>query len=96
MSWLRGSPKGKEKALFRTHRPSFRSPEWEVGRVVQHEGRVYRVTRWEELRPVRLRRGGSVGEWEVWGRQLSKEEMRPEIIDAAERILGGEGRDVAE
>ena len=57
---------------------------------MQCEGRLYRVTRWEELRPVRLRRGGSVGEWEIWGRELSKEEMRRELLDAAERIKGGD------
>ncbi|MBN1319253.1 MAG: hypothetical protein JXA87_00285 [Thermoleophilia bacterium] len=92
MGWLRGLSRSKEKALFRTHKPPFRSPDWEVGRTVQHEGKVYRVTRWEELRPVRLRRGGSVGEWEVWGRELSKDEMRREMIDEAERVLGDRGQ----
>ena len=61
-----------------------------MGQVVQNEKALYRVTRWDELRPVPLRRGGSVGEWEVWGRELSKEEMRRELLDAAERIKGGD------
>jgi len=54
--------KPREKALFRTHRPPFKTPEWAVGAVVQHQGALYRVTRWQELRPVPLNRGGSVGE----------------------------------
>jgi hypothetical protein len=73
--------------LFLTHRPPFRSEEWAVGKVVQHEGRLYRVTRWMELRPVLLERGGSVGQWEVWGKKLSRRQMRREILDAAERML---------
>ena len=80
----------REKALFSTHQPPFRSPEWAVGQVVQHDGRLYRVTRWAELAPVYLRRGGSVGEWEVWGKRLSNQEMRQEVLDAAERIKGGD------
>jgi len=36
-----------------------------------------------------------VGEWEVWGRQLSKDEMRQEMVDAAERILGDRDQGVA-
>lgn len=58
---------------------------------MQHDGIMYRVTRWEELRPVLLERGGSVGEWEIWGERLSKGEMRRELLDAAERIKGGDG-----
>lgn len=83
MGWLRG----REKPLFRTHQPPFRSKEWAVGQVVQHEGGLYRVTRWMELRPVLLERGGSVGEWEVWGRRLSGRQVRKELVDAAERML---------
>ncbi len=83
MAWHRK----REKALFRTHRPPFRSPEWAVGRVIQHEGALYRVTRWVELRPVPLERGGSVGEWEVRGERLSDEEIRQSLLDAAERML---------
>mgnify|MGYP000851220669 FL=1 len=79
--------KAREKALFRTNRSPFSSPEWAVGRVVQHGGALYRITRWEELRPVPLNRGGSVGEWQVWGRKLTDEEMRQELLEAAERML---------
>jgi hypothetical protein len=86
-------PSRREKALFRTHQPLFNSPEWAVGKVVQHDGRLYRVTRWEELPPVHLERGGSVGEWEIWGKMLSDEEMRQEVLDAAERIKGGDSRE---
>jgi len=80
--------KPREKALFRTHRPPFKTPEWAVGAVVQHQGALYRVTRWQELRPVPLNRGGSVGEWQVWGKRLLDEEMRQGLLDAAERLLG--------
>jgi hypothetical protein len=77
----------KERRLFSTHEPAFRSPALAVGQVVQHEGRVYRVTRWAELRPVALERGGSVGEWEVWGRRVSERQLRREVVGAAEAIL---------
>ncbi len=83
MGWLNR----REKLLFVTHRPPFRSEEWAVGEVVQQEGRLYRVTKWVELRPVLLERGGSVGQWEVWGRRLSGRQMRRELLDAAERML---------
>ncbi len=86
MRWFK---KGEE-ALFRTHQAPFQSPEWAVGRVVQHQERLYRVTRWVELPSVLLERGGSVGEWEVWGRRLSGREMRAEVLDAAERIKDGD------
>jgi hypothetical protein len=58
-----------------------------VGQVVPHEGELYRVTRWVELRPVFLERGGSVGQWEVWGRGLSDREVREEVSRAADRML---------
>ena len=32
--------------------------------------------------------GRSVGEWEIWGRPLSKREMREETLGATQRILG--------
>lgn len=86
MRWF----KRQERALFRTHQPPFKSQEWAVGRVLQHEGHLFRVTRWVELDPVSLNRGGSVGEWEVWGVRLSDEEMRREVLGAAERIKGGD------
>jgi hypothetical protein len=80
----------RERLLFTTHQPPFRVPEWEVGRVVAHRGRLYRVSRWVELRPVTLERGGSVGQWEVWGRRITDRQIRREVVDAAEAILQGE------
>jgi len=75
---------------LRTHEPPSRQPAWEVGQLVQQEGRFYRVSRWAELRPVLLERGGSVGEWEVWGRRVSDREVRRELEKAADQMLGGE------
>lgn len=83
MRWLRR----RERLLFRTHEPPFRNPAWAVGQLLEHEGRLYRVTRWVELRPVPLERGGSVGEWEVWGRPVSDRELRDEVDKAADQIL---------
>jgi hypothetical protein len=77
----------RERLLFYSHEPPFRSPAWTVGQVLQHEGRLYPVTRWVELRPVTLERGGSVGQWEVWGRRLPNRQIRREIVSAAEAIL---------
>jgi hypothetical protein len=54
---------------------------------LEHEGRLFRVTRWVELRPVLLERGGSVGQWEVWGRRMSGRQIRREIVRAAEAML---------
>jgi hypothetical protein len=85
VGWLRR----REQLLFRTHEPPFREPAWAVGQLLQHEGRLYRVTRWVELRPVLLERGGSVGEWEIWGRRMSDREVRRELAQAAERMLTG-------
>lgn len=78
----------KERHLFDTHEPEFNSPSWAVGRIVEHEDRFYRVTRWVELPPVALDRGGSVGQWQVWGRRISERQMRREVVSAAEAILG--------
>jgi hypothetical protein len=78
----------RERVLFQTHQPPFRSPSWAAGQVLQHEGRFYRVTRWVELRPVALERGGSVREWQLWGRRVSDRQMRREVVSAAEAILG--------
>lgn len=77
----------RERLLFTTHEPPSRAPAWNVGRVVEHDGELYRVTRWEELAPVALDRGGSVGQWEVWGRRISDRQIRREVVDAAEAIL---------
>jgi hypothetical protein len=83
--WLRG----RERLLFRTHEPPFREPAWAVGELLQHEGRLYRVSRWVELRPVPLERGGSVGAWEIWGRRVSARRLRKELAGAADRVLTG-------
>jgi hypothetical protein len=73
--------------LFTTHDPPSRTADLAVGQVVEHEGRLYRITLWEELPPVPLERGGSVGEWAVWGRRISARRLRREVVDAAEAIL---------
>lgn len=80
----------RERPLFRTHEPPFRNLAWAVGQLLQHEGRLYRVTRWVELPAVLLERGGSVGEWEIWGRRVSYRELRKELLGAADRILDRE------
>lgn len=84
MRWWRSK---RERRLFRTHEPPFRAVQWAVGELVDHKGRVYRVTRWVELRPVRLVRGGSVSEWEVWGRPVSGTELADEVTRTAEQLL---------
>jgi hypothetical protein len=76
----------KEVPLLRTYQPPFRAVDLAVGQVVQHEGRLYRVTRWVDLPTLQLQRGGAVSEWEIWGRRLSDDEMRAELLSAAERI----------
>jgi hypothetical protein len=81
----------RERVLFRTHQPPFRAPQWVVGALVDHEGTLYRITRWRELRPVTLERGGSVQEWEVLGRKASGKEVRDELANGAESLLRDEG-----
>lgn len=71
---------GGERPLFRSHRPAFQEPARQVGRVVEHDGRLYRITRRVEQQRVRLGRGGSVEEWEIWGRPVSDSELR-ETLD---------------
>ncbi len=86
----------RERLLFVRHKPQSRSPACAVGQVLEHQGSLYRVTRWAESRPVALERGGSVGQWEVWGRRVSDRQIRRELVSAAEAFLddsqGGEGR----
>jgi len=86
MRWFRQ----KEQLLLVSTEPPFRKPEWAEGRLMGHEGLPYRVTRWVERRPVLLERGGSVQQWEVWGRRVSDRELRDELNDAAERMLAEE------
>jgi hypothetical protein len=79
--------RAEERVLFATHRPEFQCPEWAVGQVVSHEGGVFRVTRWVELGRVPLARGGSVTEWQVWGRPVRTRELEEDVGREAERIL---------
>jgi hypothetical protein len=77
--------------LFRTHESPFGNPALSVGRILHHEGELYRVTRWVELRPVLLERGGSVGEWEVWGRKVSDKEIEGELEALADQMTDCDG-----
>ncbi len=86
-------PFNRESVLFRTKRPPFRVPEWAVGALVEHKGKLYRVTRWRELPPLTLERGGSVSEWEVIGRRASGREVREELAKGAESLLRREDTD---
>jgi len=78
---------GGETALLRTHRPEFQDPDRALGALVDHEGGLYVVTRWVELPSVPLSRGGSVREWEVFGRPADPAAVERAIERAAERIL---------
>jgi hypothetical protein len=80
----------RERVLFTSLDPPYRRPEWAVGSVVGHKGAPYRITRWVECDPVRLRRGGSVRQWQVWGRRVSDKELREELDGVTARILSGE------
>jgi hypothetical protein len=77
----------RDRLLFNTHEPPFRAAQWAVGQLIDHKGRVFRVTRWVELRPVALERGGSVGEWQIWGRPVSDKELQNEVDEIAGRLL---------
>lgn len=87
MPWSRQ----RERLLFISRDPAFQRPEWAPGQLIDHEGAIFRVTRWEERRPIRLRRGGSVREWEIWGRRVPDSELREELDEAARRLLSPEG-----
>ena len=76
-----------ERPLLLTHRPPFQDPDHAVGRVVEFEGELYRVTRWVELPKVSLARGGSTPEWQLWGRRATEAEVAAEIESAARLIL---------
>ncbi len=78
---------GGETALFRTHRAEFQDPDNAVGALVDHQGVVFVVTRWVELPSVPLSRGGSVREWEIFGRPADPEDVARVVERAAERIL---------
>ena len=87
MAWLFN----RERVLFHTHQAPFRAPQWAVGALVEHEGTLYRITKWKELRPISLVRGGSVFEWEVLGRKASGKEVREELARSAQSLLRDEG-----
>lgn len=76
-----------EISLFRTHQPEFQDPDRAVGSLVDHEGTLYVVTRWIELPRVPLNRGGSVREWEVFGRPADPAEVDAVVGEAAELLL---------
>lgn len=79
-----------EVRLFRTHQPEFQDPGRSVGSLVDHDGVLYVVTRWVELPRVPLNRGGSVREWEVFGRAADPSEVEALVGEAAEKILAEE------
>lgn len=89
--WLRGEA-GGERLLFVTHVPEFQAPQWRSGEFVDHQGEVFLVTRWVEGRRVPLDRGGSVREWEVWGRPVVPQEVGSAVEVAAQRVLAEEAR----
>ena len=76
-----------DTALFRTHRSESQDTARAVGSLVDHAGTLYVVTRWVELPKVPLSRGGSVGEWQVFGRVATPEEIDALIGEAAEQLL---------
>ena len=80
----------QEQALFCTVEPQFCKPEWAAGQLVEYEGKIYRVSRWVERKPILLERGGSVREWQLWGRRVSDRELRKELAGATDRILTDE------
>ena len=54
---------------------------------MNHHDALYQVTRWVELGRVPLTRGGSVYEWQVWGRPVKDKELEEAVGREAERIL---------
>lgn len=79
-----------EVRLFRTHQSEFQDPARSVGSLVDHDGVLYVVTRWVELPRVPLNRGGSVREWEVFGRPADPSEVEALVGEAAEKFLAEE------
>src|SRR5660397_148852 len=67
--------------------PPFQEKRYRSGDLVRCKGKTYVVTRWEELPPTPLARGGSVPEWEIWGRMVSDEVTGTAVHEEAERIL---------
>jgi len=79
--------KKREKALLLSHKDPATSPHLAVGRPLDVEGRLYVITRWRELPPVALARGGSTREWEIWGRPLNDAEVNEALSAALQQIL---------
>jgi len=72
------------------HVPEFQAPLWRRGEFVDHRGELFLVTHWVEGRRVPLARGGSVQEWEVWGRPADPDEVGSALEAAAQRVLAEE------
>jgi hypothetical protein len=76
-----------ERPLLLTHRPPFQDPDRAVGRVVDVDGELFRVTCWVEMPKVTLTRGGYAPEWQLWGRRATDDEVASEVELAAQSIL---------
>ncbi len=76
-----------ERRLFTTHRAPFQEPEHAIGEMVWWSDRLYRITRWEQKKPVALERGGTTQTWDVWAWPVSEKEVQAEVERAAEAIL---------
>lgn len=76
-----------EERLFSTHRAPFQDPENAVGQTLPWRGRLYRVTRWEQVESVTLERGGTTKTWDIWGHPLTEKEIQAEVAGAAAAIL---------
>lgn len=76
-----------ERLLYVTDRAPFQSPDRGVGEVILHEGGVYEITRYVRGPKTYLARGGSVVQWEVWGRPAPEERLSESVAEEAERIL---------
>jgi hypothetical protein len=76
-----------ERVLFATSKAPYQDTEHAVGRTIPWEGEVYRITRWIEIAPVSLPRGGTTRRWEIWGRPLSEGEIQKELESATQSIL---------
>jgi hypothetical protein len=76
-----------EERLFSTHRAPFQESDHAVGQTLPWRGRLYRVTRWEQVASVTLERGGTTKTWDIWGHPLSEKEMQEEVARAAAAIL---------
>ncbi|GAB4243963.1 MAG: hypothetical protein Kow00129_03390 [Thermoleophilia bacterium] len=97
MSWLnrllgffRNRKTGGERLLYVTDKAPFQTPEHSVGSLVPFEGGLYEITRWTKGKKIYLSRGGSVVQWEVWGRPVDDEMLADSVAEAAQKILDQE------